>query len=49
MENMSPLELYYQEKEQYYLDKGLDEEEAQFEALGDYYKNYSILNKLIRG
>jgi hypothetical protein len=43
---MSPLELYYKQREQYYLDKGLDEEEAEFEAMGDYYKNYSSIKSL---
>jgi hypothetical protein len=40
---MSPLELYYRSRIDHYLTKGMDEEEAEFEAMGDYYKNYSSI------
>lgn len=43
---MSPLEIYYQNRFNHYLSVGLDEEEAEFEALGDYYKNYSSIKIL---
>jgi hypothetical protein len=35
MENMSPLELYYESRYNHYLSIGLDEEESEFEAYGD--------------
>jgi hypothetical protein len=43
---MSSLELYYHSRIEHYLAKGMDEEEAEFEAMGDYYKNYSSIKGL---